>query len=127
MNVHKEQDCSRSGCALSVDVLLSVLDVQCYARGEMRCGVVISVVISICLIELSVQLYNFIFHIVVLILLVTILYQFIQLFIQLFTRSHFSHMFFLYSHGFLGVVFTLSLGYSRPLSAVNDPSVTIEN
>ena len=27
-------------------------------------------------------------------------------FIQLFTRSHFSHMFLLYSHGILGVVFT---------------------
>ena len=42
------------------------------------------------------------FHFVVLILLVVILYQFIQLF----TRSHFSHMFSLYSHGILGVVFT---------------------
>ena len=56
MNVHKEQDCARSGCALSVDVLVSVLDGQCYASGEVRCSVVISVVISICLIELSVPL-----------------------------------------------------------------------
>ena len=60
------------------------------------------------------------FHIVVLILLVVILYQFIQLF----TRSHFSHMFSLYSHGILGVVFTHTVGYSRPPSAVNDPTVT---
>ena len=54
------------------------------------------------------------------ILLVLILYQFIQLF----TRSHFSRMFSLYSHGILGVVFTLPVGYSKPLSAVNDPTVT---
>ena len=29
----------------------------------------------------------------------------------------------LYSHGILGVVFTLPVGYSRPPSAVNDPTV----
>ena len=40
---------------------MSVLDVQCYASGEVRCSVVIFVVISICLIELSVHLYNFTF------------------------------------------------------------------
>ena len=80
----------------------------------MRCSVVISVVISICLIELSLHLYNLLFHIIVLILLVVILYQFIQLF----TRSHFSHMFSLYSQGILGVVFTHPVGYSRPPSAV---------
>ena len=28
--------------------------VQCYASGEVRCGIVVSVVISICVIELSV-------------------------------------------------------------------------
>ena len=33
-------------------------------------------------------------------------------------------MFSLYSHGLLGVVFTPRVGYSRPPSAVNDPSVT---
>ena len=33
-------------------------------------------------------------------------------------------MFSLYSHGILGVVFTPSVGYSRPPSAVNDPTVT---
>ena len=33
-------------------------------------------------------------------------------------------MFSLYSHGILGVVFTLPVGYSRPPSAVNDPTVT---
>ena len=33
--------------------------------------------------------------------------------------------FSLCSHDFPGVVFTPPVGYSRPLSAVNDPSVTI--
>ena len=33
-------------------------------------------------------------------------------------------MFSLYSHGILGVVFTPPVGYSRPPSAVNDPTVT---
>ena len=33
-------------------------------------------------------------------------------------------MFSLYSHGILGVVFTPTVGYSRPPSAVNDPIVT---
>ena len=43
--------------------------VQCYASGEVRSGIVLSVVISICVIEFSVP----IFHIVVLILLIVIL------------------------------------------------------
>ena len=34
--------------ALSVDVLVRVLDVQCDASGEVRCSVVISVVIGVC-------------------------------------------------------------------------------
>ena len=34
------------------------------------------------------------------------------------------HMFSLYSHGILGVVSTHTVGYSRPPSAVNDPTVT---
>ena len=45
--------------------------VQCYASGEVRCGIVLSVVMSICDIELSVPV--LLFHIVVLILLVVIL------------------------------------------------------
>ena len=48
-------------CALSVDVLVSVLNVQCHASGEVRCSVVISVVIGICLIVLSVPLVQFYF------------------------------------------------------------------
>ena len=76
--VSTEKDCVRSWCALSVDVLVSVLNVQCHASGEVRCSVVISVVIGICLIELPVPL--FVVHFVVLILLVVILYQCIPLF-----------------------------------------------
>ena len=52
---------NRTTCARSV--------VQCYASGEVRCGIVLSVVISVCVIELSVP----VFHVVVLILLVVIL------------------------------------------------------
>ena len=54
---------NRTTCARSV--------VQCYASGEVRCGIVFSVVISICVIELSAPV--LFFHIVVLILLVVIL------------------------------------------------------
>ena len=54
---------NRTTCARSV--------VQCYASGEVRCGIVLSVVISICVIELSVPV--LLFHIVVLVLLVVIL------------------------------------------------------
>ena len=54
---------NRTTCARSV--------VQCYASGEVRCGIVVSVVISICVIELSVPV--LFFHVVVLILLVVIL------------------------------------------------------
>ena len=50
-----------SACAHSVNVLVSVLNVQCHACGEVRCSVVISVVIGICLIELSVPLVLFYF------------------------------------------------------------------
>ena len=41
-----------------------------------------------------------------------------------FPRNYFSHMLTLHSHGILGVVFTPPVGYSRPPSAVNDPTVT---
>ena len=36
-----------------MNVLVNVLNVQCYASGEMRCSVAISVVIGPCLIELG--------------------------------------------------------------------------
>ena len=78
----------------------------------------VNVVIGVHIVVLSVLL--FVVHFVVLILLVVIL----QLFISLVSRSHFSHMFSLYSHGISGVVFTPPVGSSRPPSAVNDPTVT---
>ena len=98
---------------------MGVLNVQCHASGEVRCSLVISVVISICLIELSVPLEQFYFSTLCLdcpccdtvsihpIFLVAIF-----------------HMFSLYSHGSLGVVFTPPVAYSRPPSVVNDPTVT---
>ena len=52
---------NRTTCARSV--------AQCYASGEVLCGIVVSVFISLCVIELSVP----VFHIVVLILHVVIL------------------------------------------------------
>ena len=95
---------------------------MCSATQAVKCGVASSSPSSLASVSLSFRstCTILLFHIVVLILLVVILYQFIQLF----TRSHFSHMFSLYSHGILGVVFTPPVGYSRPPSAVNDPTVT---
>ena len=54
---------NRTTCARSV--------VQCYAIGEVRCGIVLSVVIGVCVIELFVPV--LLFHVVVLILLVVVL------------------------------------------------------
>ena len=95
---------------------------MCSATQAVKCGVASSSPSSLASVSLSFRstCTILLFRIVVLILLVVILYQFIQLF----TRSHFSHMFSLYSHGILGVVFTPPVGYSRPPSAVNDPTVT---
>ena len=88
--------------AHSVNVLVSVLNVQCHASGEVRCSVFISVVFGICLIELSVPLVQFYFTSPFSLLVVLLQ------FIQLFPVAIPSHMFSLYSHGMLGVVFTLS-------------------
>ena len=74
--------------------------VKRHATVDVQCVLVIRVVIGVHIVMLSVPLV--VVHFVVLILLVVILYQFIPLF----SRSHFSHMFSLYSHGILGVVFT---------------------
>ena len=95
---------------------------MCSATQAVKCGVASSSPSSLASVSLSFRstCTILLFHIFVLILLVVILYQFIQLF----TRSHFSHMFSLYSHGILGVVFTHTVGYSRPPSTVNDPTVT---
>ena len=100
MNVHKEQDYTLMMRALSV--LVSVLDVQCHASGEVLCSVVISVDIGVCLIELSVPVVHFYFStLMVLILLVVILCQFIQPFNP---KPFFTYVFTVFSRH-LGVVF----------------------
>ena len=95
---------------------------MCSATQAVKCGVASSSPSSLASVSLSFRstCTILLFHIVVLILLVVILYQFIKLF----TRSHFSQMFSLSFHGILGVIFTLPVGYSRPRSAANDPTVT---
>ena len=117
----KDPDCARSRCALSVDVLVSVLDVQCYASGEVRFSVVISVVISICLIELSVPVVKFYFS--------TLSSWFSLLWYDtasnhptLVPKLFFSHVFHCILTAFSGVVFTHPVGYNRP--TVNNPTVT---
>ena len=71
-----------------------------HAIVDVLCGPVVNVVIGVHVFVLSVPL---VVVRVVPIFLAVILYQFIPLF----HRSHFSHMFSLYSHGILGVVFTV--------------------
>ena len=109
---------NKTTCARSVELFVNVHVVKRHAIVDVQCVLVIRVVVGDHTVVLSVPLV--VVHFVVLILLVVILYQFIPLF----TRSHFSHMFSLYSHGILGVVFTPPVSYSRPPSAVNDPTVT---
>ena len=62
-SVHKEQDCARSWCALSVDVLVSVLNVQCSATQAVKCCVASSSPSSLASVSLSFRshLYNFTF------------------------------------------------------------------
>ena len=77
---------------------------MCSATQAVKCGVTSSSPSSLASVSLSFRstCTILLFHFVILILLVVILYQFIPLF----SRSHFSHMFSLYSHGILGVVLT---------------------
>ena len=105
---------NKTTCARSVELFVGVHVVKRHAIVDVLCRPVVNVVIGVHIVVLSVPL--IVVHFVVLILFVVILYQFIQLF----SRSHVS----LYSHGILGVVFTPHVGYSRPPSAVNDPTVT---
>ena len=102
-------------CAHSVELFVDVHVVIRHAIVDVQYVLLIRVVIGVHIVVLSVPLVGV--HFVVPIL---ILYQFMQLF----SRNHFSHMFSLYSHGILGVVFTHPVGYSRPPSPVNDPTVT---
>ena len=90
----------------------SVYVVMRHAIVEVRC---VNVVIGVHIVVLSVPL--------VVVRVVPIFLAVILQFISLASRSHYSQMFSLYSHGILGVVFTPPVGYSRPPSAVNDPTV----
>ena len=87
-----------------MELFVDVHVVKRHAIVDVLCRPVVNVVIGVHIVVLFVPLG--VVHLVVLILLVVIMYQFIQLF----TRSHFSHMFSLYFHGILGVVFTGSPG-----------------
>ena len=86
-----------------MELFVNVHAVKRHAIVDVLCRPVVNVVIGVHIVVLFVPLV--VAHFVVLILLVVILYQFIPLF----SRSHFSHMFSLYSHGILGVVFTLQM------------------
>ena len=108
---------NKTTCARSVELFVDVHVVKRHAIVDVLCRPVVNVVIGVHIVVLFVP--HVVVHFVVLILLVAILYQFIPLF----SRSYFSHMFSLYSHGILGVVFTPPVGYSRP-PVVNDPTVT---
>ena len=108
---------NKTTCARSVELFVDVHVVKRYAIVNVLCRPVVNVVIGVHIVVLSVPLV--VVYFVVLILLVVILYQFIPLF----SREHCSHMFSLYSHGILGVVFTPPVGYNRPTSAVTDPTV----
>ena len=103
---------NKTTCARSVELFVNVHVVKRHAIVDVLCRSVVNVVIGVHIVVLFVPLV--VIHFVVLILLAVILYQFISLA----SRSHFSHMFSLYSHGILGVVFTPPVGYSRPPSAV---------
>ena len=109
---------NKTTCARSVELFVGVHVVKRHAIVDVLCHPVVNVVIGVHIVVLSVPL--IVVHFVVLILLVVILYQFIPLF----PVAILSHMFSLYYHGILGVVFTPQVGYSRPPSAVNDPTVT---
>ena len=93
---------NKTTCARSVELFVDVHVAKRHAIVDVLCRPVVNVVIGVHIVVLFVPL--FVVHFVVLILLVVILYQFIQLF----PVAVLSHMFSLYSHGNLGVVFTAS-------------------
>ena len=110
---------NKTTCARSVVLFVDVQVVKRHAIVDVLCRPVVNVVIGVHIVVLFVP--HVVVHFVVLILLVVILYQFIPLF----SRSHFSHMFSLYSHGiFFRCGIYTPVGYSRPPSAVNDSTVT---
>ena len=100
---------NKTTCARSVELFVDVHVVKRHAIVDVLCRPVVNVVIGVHIVVLFVPLVAV--HFVVLILFVVILY----LFIPLFSRSHFSFLFSLYSHGILGVVFTQLVSWSQSL------------
>ena len=94
---------NKTTCARSVELFVDVHVVKRHAIVDVLCRPVVNVVIGVHIVVLFVLLV--VVHFVVLILLVVMLCQFIPLF----SRSYFSHVFSLNSHGILGVVFTHSV------------------
>ena len=97
----------------SVELFVEVHDVKRHAIVDVLCRPVVNVFIGVHIVVLFVP--HVVVHFVVPILI-------LQYFIQLFPRSHFSHMFSLYSHGILGVVFTLRRHRSNLLNQLGNPS-----
>ena len=99
---------NKTKCARSVELFVDVHVMKRHAIVDVLCRPVVNVVIGVHIVVLCVPLV--VVHFVVLILLVVMLYQFIPLF----SRSHFSHIFSMYSHGISGVVFT-DFDFPEPL------------
>ena len=94
--------------ARSVELFVDVHVVKRQAVVDVQCVLVIRVVIGVHFVVLSVPL-----------IVVPRRSNFpccdtVSISSHSFSRSHFSHMFSLYFHGILGVVFTPTVGYSRP-------------
>ena len=110
----KEQDYASSWCALSVDVFVGVVSSMCSATQAVKCGVASSSPSSLASVS-----YKFYFSTLCLDCPCCDIVSIRPIFpVAIF------HMFSLNSHGSLGVVFTPPVAYSRPPSAVNDPTVT---
>ena len=96
----------RAHDARSVELFVGVHVVKRHAIVDVLCRPVVNVVIDVHIVVLLVPLV--VVHVVP-IFLAVILCQFIPLF----SRSHFSHMFSLYSHGISDVVFTSCIVYRQ--------------
>ena len=99
-----------------MELFADVHVVKRHAIVDVLCGPVVNVVNGVHVFVLSVPLE--VVHVVP-IFLAVILYQFITLF----HRSHFSHVFTVFSRHFRCGICT-PVGYNRPQSAVNDPTAT---
>ena len=108
---------NKTTSARSVELFVGVHVVKRHAIVDVLCRPVVNVVIGVHIVVLSFPLV--VVHFVVLILLVVILNQFIPLF----PVAILSHVFTVFSRHFRCGIYT-PVGYNRPTSAVNDPTVT---